>query len=119
MDWAYLDSANFSGSAWGWPRKGRARLSYSKFLEVKSFELGVFLPPSLYRPPTFVVGLMSRSRAVVPKDWDTRYYFLPLPALRGRNGDANLVAGVSLPIPYRLRPVRYAKGGAPWHLDVR
>lgn len=123
IEWMYLGSANLSGAAWGRPRKGKAKNDLAEYLDVWSFELGIALIPSRYKPPSFAIGLMSFSQPILPKRTGTRYCFQSLPAFQGRRNklsasttSADVV--VPLPIPYLLPPVKYTEEDVPWHIDI-
>eukprot|EP00173_Palmaria_palmata_P004989 Plantae.Rhodophyta-Palmaria_palmata.ctg7960.p1 GENE.Plantae.Rhodophyta-Palmaria_palmata.ctg7960~~Plantae.Rhodophyta-Palmaria_palmata.ctg7960.p1 ORF type:complete len:170 (+),score=22.01 Plantae.Rhodophyta-Palmaria_palmata.ctg7960:31-540(+) len=125
VDWMYIGSANLSGAAWGRPRKGGAKAGGSEYLDVWSFELGVLFTPSRYQPPSFVIGLMTRKREILPMAPSTLYTLHSLPDFQGRrcvedSGSSSSKATkiVALPIPYALPPVKYTSDDVPWHVDV-
>ncbi|GFH47147.1 hypothetical protein CTEN210_03622 [Chaetoceros tenuissimus] len=92
MEWFMLGSHNLSKAAWG----ERINNHYGESLRINSWELSVFVAPSLLDGASLI----------------------PCNNKMGNNGD-NIPMIHNIPLPYNIDPKRYGENDEPWAVDVQ
>jgi tyrosyl-DNA phosphodiesterase-1 len=119
----FIGAHNLSKPAWG---EQQNTSKYGLLFNVKSFELGVLLVPSLelaYRKSRWYgfscTDLTKNGAPMAGIDGTSEVSFVQWQ--RGQRQEASVASGkltVPLPIPYELPPRRYADGDVPWDVET-